>query len=212
MKSEFLKSMAGSWIVFLPIRKLKRSAFYAKEKIDGREVTFRKLLELTKFSGCIMVGLLPDGTYVVLDGWYRITVLKDLGESLVRCVVIPLRDQKHEKELHYAMNFNVTQLSPEELHSIIESILTPEAFGLETINEEIEEIVSKPKAEENEEELRKTNAKKAIRRIILKYLEEDLQELITMIVYLKKHYKISSQSELFYKLIYEAHENCRNSN
>ena len=87
----------------IDVEKLKAAAYNPRKELKPGDAEYEKLKRSIKEFGYVEPVIWNKRTGNVIGGHQRLSVLKDIGETRIDCVVVDL-DDKREKALNIALN------------------------------------------------------------------------------------------------------------
>ena len=154
----------------IDVEKLKAAAYNPRKELKPGDAEYEKLKRSIKEFGYVEPVIWNKRTGNVIGGHQRLSVLKDIGETKIDCVVVDL-DDKREKALNIALNKIQGEWDKDKLVALLtefdgsEFDITLTGFDAAEVDELLNAFYSKEAVQDDfdiDEEKEKIDAKGAI--------------------------------------------------
>ena len=154
----------------IDVEKLKAAAYNPRKELKPGDAEYEKLKRSIKEFGYVEPVIWNKLTGNVIGGHQRLSVLKDIGETQIDCVVVDL-DEKREKALNIALNKIQGEWDKDKLVALLtefdgsEFDITLTGFDAAEVDELLNAFYSKEAVQDDfdiDEEKEKIDAKGAI--------------------------------------------------
>lgn len=120
--------MENMKVVYVPVGSLIPATYYPRKQSEAQTQALRESITRFGLVNPIVVNSAPDRMNVIIGGYFRLKVAKDMGFTEMPAVYINVPDIEKEKELSLRLNKNVGEFDISILKNFAEEFLVDIGF------------------------------------------------------------------------------------
>lgn len=120
--------MENMKVVYVPVGSLTPATYYPRKQSEAQTQALRESITRFGLVNPIVVNSAPDRMNIIIGGYFRLKVAKDLGFTEMPAVYVNIPDVEKEKELSLRLNRNVGEFDISILKNFAEEFLVDIGF------------------------------------------------------------------------------------